>query len=322
MMKQFIKSMLSGAATAYLAVAAPISATEPDAGKDGTIIRLYAVGAVPPLGVPEVREDMPEAGGLLVRNVSDPALEMFDPAPERATGTAVIIAPGGGFVGLSYEAEGTAVARALAQQGVTAFVLKYRTIASGDDPLVLPEIHAREMELIMARAATGHPVEVPEFAGEANALADAQRAMVIVRQRASEWGLDPQKVGFLGFSAGGYLAADLAIGNAAMRPDFVGMIYGGLRTPVLADASAAFIAAASDDAFQPNDAVMTYEAWREAGAAAELHVYERGGHGFGMKSKGTTSDDWFLGFLRWMQSRGLLQQSDVGHGQQSGEASQ
>lgn len=286
------------------------------------IIRLYQLGSVPSLSVPEVREDVPEAGGLLVRNVSDPTLEMFRPAPERATGTAVIVAPGGGFVGLSYEAEGTAVASALARQGVTAFVLKHRTIASGDDPLVLPEIHAREMEAIMARAAAGHPVEVPEFAGEANALADARQAMAIVRQRASDWGLDPQKVGFVGFSAGGYLAADLAIGEAATRPDFVGLIYGGLRTPVPAYASPAFIAAAADDAFQPNDAVMTYEAWRKAGAAAELHVYERGGHGFGVKSQGTTSDDWFQGFVRWMQSRGLLQHSAIGLGRQAGEEGQ
>lgn len=293
MMQQFIRSMLSGGAATYLAVAVPISATEPDAGTNGTVIRLYAKGTVPSLGVPEVREVVPEAGGLLVRNVSDPALEMFRPAPEHATGTAVIVAPGGGFVGLSYQAEGTAVARALARHGVTAFVLKYRTIASGDDPLMLPEVHAREMEAIMARAATDHPVEVPEFAGEPNALADARQAMVIVRQRASGWGLDPQRVGFVGFSAGSYLAADLAIGAAATRPDFVGLIYGGLRTPVPADASPAFIAAAADDAFQPTDAVMTYEAWRKAGAAAELHVSERGGHGFGVKSQGTTSDDWF-----------------------------
>lgn len=306
MMQRFIRSMVFGAAAACLAVAVPLSATEPEAGSNGTIIRLYPAGAVPSLGVHEVREEVPEAGGLLVRNVSDPTLEMFRPADERATGTAVIIAPGGGFVGLSYEAEGTAVARALAKHGITAFVLKYRTIASGDDPLVLPEVHAREMEAIMARAATGHPIEVPEFAGEPNALADARKAMVIVRQRASEWGLDPKRVGFVGFSAGGYLAAGLAIGGPATRPDFVGLIYGGLRTPVPADASPAFIAAASDDPFQPNDAVMTYQAWLKAGAAAELHVYERGGHGFGMKPQATTSDDWFLGFVRWMQSRGLM----------------
>jgi acetyl esterase/lipase len=130
--------------------------------------------------------------------------------------------------------------------------------------------------------------------------------MKLVRQRAHEWGIDPNRVGFIGFSAGAFLAVDLAIGDKASRPDFVALLYGGLRTPVPANASPAFIAAASDDEYQPNDAMQLYAAWRQAGVAAELHIYERGGHGFDLKQKGTTSDHWFDELVWWLRSRGLL----------------
>jgi acetyl esterase/lipase len=269
----------------------------------GPVIPLYPKGT---LGVPEIREVRADAGGLMIRNVSEPTLELFRPAPGSANGTAVIIAPGGGFVGLGYDAGGTAVARALALRGVTAFVLKYRTILSGADPMKLPDVHMAEMDGIMARAKSGIPVEVPPFAGEPHAVEDGARAMTIVRQRAAEWGIDPKRVGFIGFSAGAYLAADLADGDKASRPDFVALLYGGLRTPVPADASPAFIAAAANDEFQPNDAVLLYSAWRKAGATAELHIYERGGHGFDLTPKGTTSDRWFEELTWWMQSRGLM----------------
>ncbi|WP_206069494.1 alpha/beta hydrolase fold domain-containing protein [Novosphingobium olei] len=258
------------------------------------------------LGVPELREQVPEAGGLLIRNVSSPTLELYRPAPGTANGTAIIVAPGGGFVGLAYESEGTAVAEALSKHGITAFVLKYRTILSSGSPAMLPAIHLREMDLIMARAKSGVPLEVPRFAGEANAVIDGARAVELVRRHARGWEVDPQRIGMIGFSAGGYLAADLAIGDVATRPAFVGLIYGGLRTPVPADASPAFIAAAADDEFQPEDATLLHQAWRKAGVPAELHIYEHGGHGFGLKRHGTTSDHWLEEFLWWMQSRGLL----------------
>lgn len=272
----------------------------------GEIIPLYPKGTVASLGVPETRNTLADTGETMIFNVSDPTLEMFRPEADRANGTAVIIAPGGGFVGLGYEAGGTAVARQLAQRGVTAFVLKYRTIRSPDDAMHMPEIHMKEMEGIMARAKSGVPEEVPPFAGEKHAVEDGARAIAIVRQRAAGWRIDPKRIGFLGFSSGAFLAADLAIGDKASRPDFVGLIYGGLRTPVPADASPAFIAGAADDAFTPNDPVQLYSAWRKAGVPAEVHIYQRGGHGFDLKPKGTTSDYWFDELTWWMQSRGLM----------------
>lgn len=288
-----------------MAFALAASAAMARAPSDGSVIALYPDGALESLGVPEVRRQVD--GETMVFNVSQPTLELFLPAAGSSNGAAVIVAPGGGFVGLGYDAGGTAVARRLAQQGVTAFVLKYRTIRSGADPMKLPEVHMREMDTIMARAKSGLPAKVPPFAGEKHAVEDGARAVATVRHSAARWGIDPGKIGVLGFSAGAFLAVDLAIGDKASRPDFVGLIYGGLRTPVPADASPAFIAAAADDEFLPNDAAQLYAAWRQAGVPAELHVYEHGGHGFDLRPKGTTSDRWFDEFIWWMQARGLIE---------------
>ena len=297
---------LTGMASLYIAAAIfTTTATAQTAVGTRQIIPLYPPGTVASLGVPETRQKQ-DTGDTLIFNVSEPTLELFRPARGRANGTAVIVAPGGGFVGIGYDAGGTAVARRLAQSGTTALVLKYRTIRSAGDAMQLPELHLKEMGMLMARAKSGSPVEMPPFAGEPHAVEDGARAMAIVRQRAREWGVDPNRVGFVGFSAGAYLAVDLAIGDKASRPDFVGLLYGGLRTPVPADASPAFIAAAADDEYQPSDAALLYAAWRQAGVAAELHIYERGGHGFDLKPRGTTSDHWFEELLWWMQSRGLM----------------
>ncbi|PZU79628.1 MAG: hypothetical protein DI530_08365 [Sphingomonas sp.] len=294
--------MLIGAVTAaYLSAAAGALTV----GERGLVIPLYRPGETAPLGVPET-SDTVETGETLIFNVSDPTLELFRPPADMANGTAVIVAPGGGFVGLDYEAGGAAVARRLARRGVTAFVLKYRTIRSPATAMHMPEVHMREMETVIARARTGVPHEMPRFAGEANAVADGARAMAIVRSRAAEWGIDPRRVGMIGFSSGAYLAVDLAIGDKASRPDFVALIYGGLRTPVPPCAPPAFIAGAGDDEYQTNDPLLLFSAWRAAGAYAEVHVYERGGHGFGLTPRGMSSDHWFDELIWWLRSRRLM----------------
>ena len=292
-----------GVIAALMSISAAIAQTT---ASHGMIIPLYAKGQIASLGVPETQAKVGGTGDTLIFNVNEPTLELFRPAPGRVNGTAVIIAPGGGFVGLDYYDEGVAIARQFMQRGVTALVLKYRTILSPDNSTHMPAAHMKAMELIMARAKSGKPVEVPLFPGEKRAVEDGARAMMIVRSHAAEWGIDPRRVGFVGFSAGAFLAVDLAIGNKATRPDFVGLLYGGLRTPVPADASPAFIAAAADDDYLPNDSVQLYMAWRKGGVPAELHVYEHGGHGFDLRPKGTTSDHWFDELVWWMQSRGLM----------------
>jgi acetyl esterase/lipase len=301
-MKHPIKILRFGITAALLSMTAAAQAFA--SGRE--VIPLYPKGAIPSLGVPETSQKQ-KTGETLVFNVSEPTLELFRPAPGRSNGTAMIIAPGGGFVALGYDTGGTDIARRLAQRGITAIVLKYRTIRSPGDAMRLPPVHLKEMKMMMARAKTGVPAEVPPFAGEPHAIEDGARAMAIVRQHVREWGVDPKRVGFMGFSAGAYLAADLAIGPKATRPDFVALLYGSVRTPVPTDAPPAFIAAAADDEYQPGDAEQLFTAWRKTGAPAELHIYEHGGHGFDLRPKGTTSDHWFDELVWWLQSRGLLQ---------------
>ncbi|WP_372486394.1 alpha/beta hydrolase [Stenotrophomonas sepilia] len=294
-----VATLLSAVVCASSAIASPAAST------GGVFISLYPAGATQPLGVQELHDTL-DTGETLIYDVSEPTLEMYRPAPGKQNGTAVIVVPGGGFVALGYVRGGTDVARALAERGITAFVLKHRTVRSGDGPMRIPAVHMEEMEQVMSRARTGSPVEMPPFAGEPKAVEDGARAMTILRQRAGEWGVIPDRVGMIGFSSGAYLAADLAIGPKATRPDFVGLIYGGPRTPVPADASPAFIAGAADDDYQPNDPILLYSAWRGSGVPAELHMYERGGHGFDLHPKGVTSDLWFGQFIAWMQVRELM----------------
>lgn len=303
-MKHLTKWLAGASLIAGAAWLSPMAvAQEPTAA--AMVVPLYAPGSIPSLGVPEVSEQL-ETGETLIYDVSEPTLELYRPAPDRANGTAVIVVPGGGFVALGYTFGGTDMARVLAQRGITAFVLKHRTVRSGDGPMRMPEVHMKEMALVISRAKNGVPAEMPRFAGELYAIEDGTRAMAMVRQRAHEWGIDPQRVGVIGFSSGAFLAADLAIGPEASRPDFVGLIYGGLRTPVPIGAPPAFIAGASDDEYQPNDPILLYTAWRKVGAAAELHLYERGGHGFDLRAKGASSDHWFDELIWWMKTRGLL----------------
>lgn len=304
-MKQAMKR--PDAAIFFVFVSLFICAASP-APSPGTPISLYHDRALPSLGVPETRAKMGNTDETMIFNVSNPTLELFRPRADHSNGTAVIIAPGGGFVGLSYEAEGTTVARKLTEYGVTALVLKYRTIRSPDDAMHMPPVHMKEMETIMARAKSGIPAEVPVFAGEPHAVEDGKRAIVMVRQHAAEWGINPGRIGFIGFSSGAFLATDLAIGDKATRPAFVGLFYGGLRTPVPIDASPAFIAAAADDPYLPNDGKLLYTAWRRADSSAELHLYERGGHGFDLMTRGNTSDHWLSEFIWWMQARNWLKQ--------------
>jgi acetyl esterase/lipase len=311
-MKTYLRQQAAVVALSVAVALLSTAATAQPSTGEGTIIPLYAKGEVASLGVPETREKVGETNETMIFNVSDPTLELFLPAAGHANGTAVIIAPGGGFVGLGYEAGGVAVARQFARRGVIALVLKYRTIRSPHTAMHLPEVHVKEMNTIMARAKSGIPVEMPAFAGEKHAVEDGERAMTIVRSHAADWGVDPKRVGFVGFSSGAFLAADLAIGSEATRPDFVGLIYGGLRTPVTAHASPAFIAAAADDEYMPNDSTQLFAAWRKAGIDAELHIYEHGGHGFDLTPKGTTSDHWFDELLWWMHSRGLVPADHAG----------
>jgi acetyl esterase/lipase len=284
--------MRSKLGLAALAFAAAVWAA-PALAEDAPAIPLYAPGVLPAGPAPERTDN-----GLL-HNVSDPSLTPVLPAPGKANGQAVIIAPGGGFLVLSWESEGMAVARHLAAAGVTAFVLKYRLEPTPADPPAFMKLFNGKMAALSATAARGGPL--PPFPTEGLAAADAAEAVKLVRARAAEWSVDPHRVGFVGFSAGAITAANIATGDPAGRPDFVGIIYGALRNPVPKDAPPAFIATAADDGLVKAYAAPMFEAWKAAGRPAELHIFERGGHGFGMARRGSTSDHWFDEFLWWIQ---------------------
>lgn len=269
---------------------------------EGAEIPVYPAGTLETGATPERLEQMDHE--INAWNVSEPSLTPFLPDPDKANGTAVIVAPGGGFWFLSWENEGTRVARKLASEGYTAFVLRYRLDRMPDDPEEFKKASFERIKQLVLQARSEGNVTKKSFATEKLAAADAAQAVRLVRKRASEWGVDPNRVGFLGFSAGGITAANVATHNDAdARPDFVGIIYGALRGSVPKDAPPAFIAASVDDGLLGDAAIPMFQAWRAAGRPAELHLFEQGGHGWGMTTKGLTSDHWFKEFVWWMQMR-------------------
>jgi acetyl esterase/lipase len=237
----------------------------------------------------------------VARNVTQPTLTPILPAKGSANGAAVIVTPGGGFMVLSIENEGYAVAHWLAEHGITAFVLKYRV-----NPTPASEAEMTELGNRMFLAPPGAARPPPPTSELA--VADGQQALRLVRRRAADWGIDPKRVGMVGFSAGAMTVLQVALKNAAdARPDFIAPIYGPVDSvTVPPNAPALFVARAADDPLIPLKSFGLVEAWHAAGAPVELHVYEHGGHGFGASHRGTTSDLWMDEFYAWLKDRGLL----------------
>jgi acetyl esterase/lipase len=227
--------------------------------------------------------------GTVVFNVVTPTLTPYLPERSTATGTGVVIAPGGAFVALAISQEGTAVARWLQQRGIAAFVLKYRIVEKKQD---------------------GIPAMDMDTAGRYG-IADGIQALNVVRAHAAEWGLSPDRIGFVGFSAGAMVAgAALLQQNAAMRPSFAAMIYGapfGKMPAIPAKLPPMFLAWAQDDDVALAPIVRFHDALRAAGHKPEVHVFSRGGHGFGMKKQGTTSDHWIEELHYWLEAQRLTQ---------------
>ncbi len=243
-------------------------------------------------GVPgfEKLKDVPEqAKDYWVKNINNPSLTVFLPLKEKANGSAVIICPGGGHRLLVFNAEGIEPAQYLANLGVTVFVLKYRL---GRD------------------SATHYTIE--------DGVNDGKRAMQLVRARASEWGIDPNRIGIMGFSAGGEivdrvafdtesfnLAEDELTKGKSFRPDFVIQIYPGpLFVPMTVPANAPpmFLLAANDDPCCSLPIIRILEAYRQAKAPVELHLVETGGHGFNMghRSKLKSINTWPQRLADWL----------------------
>ena len=241
-------------------------------------------------------------GERVVRNVTRPTLTPFLPDPAKATGAAVIVAPGGGFKMLSMDNEGWPVARWLADRGIAAFVLKYRFDETPDDEAGF----MREMSARFAAAAADP--DARRAMTQPLASADALQSLRMVRGGAARWRIDPRRVGMIGFSAGAMAALQASLApDAAARPAFLGYIYGPMTAiAVPADAPPMFNALAVDDGLFGRQGFGIVEAWRKAGRPVELHAYERGDHGFGMGRPGTTSTLLMPQFHAWMGARGLL----------------
>jgi putative heme-binding domain-containing protein len=266
----------------------------------------------------------------MVRNVTTPTMTAFLPEPSIATGAAVVICPGGGFRFLSWESEGTAVAEWLQARGVAAFVLRYRLLETAASE----EGFGKEMQAFLGRimrmgerpggdapkpATSGNQPglseEIRRISTEeernlvAMAVADGKQAIRLVRQRAAEWGLKPDRIGMMGFSAGGVVTMGAVMSSdTESRPDFAAPIYGGGTggAKVPANAPPLFILCASDDALAAAGSARLCSEWKAVGRPVELHLYEKGGHGFGMSRRGLPVDGWIDRLGDWLAQRGLI----------------
>jgi acetyl esterase/lipase len=264
-----------------------------------------APGETADIGAEKFMEDKPGQKSNVKRltNVSKPTITIFRPEKDKDTGAAVVIAPGGGYHILAWDLEGEEVATWLNSIGVTGIVLKYRVPRRADQPKDKPPV---------------------------GPLQDAQRAMSLVRSKAPEWGIDPNRIGILGFSAGGHLAASTscnfdqrayeaidATDKASCRPDFTILIYPAYLVAkdnielspeirVRKECPPTFFAHAADDGVKADNSVQMFLALRRAGVGAELHVYGSGGHGFGLRPSKHACSSWPKRCEEWLRSQGTL----------------
>jgi acetyl esterase/lipase len=238
-----------------------------------------------------------------VTNVTKPTLTIYRPAKDKDTGAAVIICPGGGYWNLFWQIEGEEVAQWLNTLGVTGIILKYRVPRRPDEP-------------------KGIPARRP--------LQDAQRAVSLVRSKAQDWGIDPDRIGIMGFSAGGHLAIATAtsfekrtyepqdaIDKVSCRPSFAVPVYSGYLKELLekgmkvpAGTPPVFLVHGSEDLIStPEHSALMYLALKRAGASAELHIYARTAHDFGVRSSDRPYGNWTRACAHWMRDQGFLKAS-------------
>jgi acetyl esterase/lipase len=262
-----------------------------------------ALGTGPLAGAENSESWHMQYGSHFARNVTEATLTPFLPAPGTATGAAVIVAPGGGFRTLSMENEGWDVARALAARGVAAFVLKYRLNQTAADL----QAFDTAMTQVLTTTRIGSLSVAEAAVNLTPQLADSRAAFALIRARADEWGVNPDRIGMIGFSAGAMLTMATYVGVDEARPAFLGNIYGPMAAmDVAADAPPMFVALAVDDPLFAGGSFGIVESWRTAGRPVEFHFYEQGGHGFGMYQKATTSTGWFEAFADWLRMHGFL----------------
>ncbi|WP_240627869.1 alpha/beta hydrolase [Terrimonas sp.] len=281
-------------------------------------ITLYPDNKIPnSIPGPDEEKSVTSDNILRISNISRPTLTVFLPDAVKANGTAVIICPGGGYGIVAASHEGYDVAKKFNEMGVAAFVLKYRMPNKKNQP-------------------------APSIAP----LQDAQQAIITVRKNAAKWNINPQRIGIIGFSAGGHLASTAGThfskvlvedaGNISARPDFMLLIYPVISADITITHAGSYknllgenpskeeldlysnekqvtdktpptflVHASDDNGVSPNNSIVFYQALIKNKVPAELHIYERGGHGFGMYNK-TTKEEWMDRAKNWMESNGWL----------------
>jgi acetyl esterase/lipase len=242
----------------------------------------------------------------IIYNVVEPTLTAYLPAPGKSNGTAIIVAPGGAFHILSINNEGTDVAKWLNEKGVTAFVLKYRLVRMiTQDPITE----------LMGKMRDFKKLDEENDSVVTMAVNDGLRAIEYVRTHANDYHINPKRIGIMGFSAGGTVTMGTVFNasNEMNRPNFAAPIYlymNALKNQrVPTDAPPLFICAASDDQLGlATHSSNLYNTWTNAKKEAELHMYLKGGHGFGMRKQGLPTDHWIERFGEWLALKGLLKE--------------
>ncbi len=247
-------------------------------------------------------------GDPMARNITTATLTPFLPEPGKANGAAVIVAPGGGFRWLSMSNEGWKVAEALAKHGIAAFVLKYR---------LNPTPESLDDFTVWMNSVFTAPTEPSDSTKDAepsdlmsldlsNQLEDAEAAYAMIVKRAEEWGVDTNRIGMIGFSAGAGLTMHSTLNSQTMDLAFIAPIYGGMGpVEVPKDAPPMFNVIATDD-FLFRGQFGVIDSWYKAGIPVEFHLYQNGGHGFGLGNPNRTSNRWFDAFIHWLNVNGFL----------------
>ena len=245
-------------------------------------------------------------GDPMARNIVSASLTPFFPKPGKANGTTIIVAPGGGFRWLSMGNEGWEVAEALAEQGITAFVLKYRLHPTSSS--------LEDFSDWMGKLSFAPPSNNQDSINVAprlqldlsNQLEDAEAAYAMIVKRATEWGVDINRIGMIGFSAGAGLTMHCTLNSKTMKLAFIGPIYGGMgAVDVPKNAPPMFNVIASDD-FLFKGQFGVVDSWYKAGIPVEFHLYQNGGHGFGLGNPNRTSNRWFDAFIHWLNVNEFL----------------
>jgi acetyl esterase/lipase len=255
-------------------------------------------------------------GEPMVRNVTTATLTPYLPDPAKANGTAVIVAPGGGFRWLSINNEGWKIAKALNAQGVAAFVLKYRLRPT---PATIEDF-AKSMNATPGGAPTATPAAgaapttpaprpQPDLS---NQLQDAEAAYALILKNAEKWHVDTKRIGMMGFSAGAGLTMHATLNSKTMKLLFIAPIYGNMgAVEVPKDAPPLFVALAADDPLMFKGDFGLIKSWWDAKRPVELHLYQHGGHGFGMGYPNHPTYWWFEPFTHWMDVNGWLKKANT-----------